>query len=255
MVEDFERCYPRAAVARSTIRRMVLHRVTSTHIYCRPSCPAQTPMRKNVVSTLAAARSSPGFRACKLPPSSFTGVDSRRTLAARAMRLIARLVDAARSHVSLDGSATACAIGRVCKTEIGAGSRLHSGTKSGADARSSSKRPACHGRRGFARLASVDSSTTPCKPYSRRLPRPFALVRRDGVTSPKRQPRSSLRLAFRQPLCPDNLFGHLAATGFRVEEVRDRPIVGLCDWPTVRIVELTPTPDYINCRGRVERYA
>jgi len=59
-----------------------------------------------------------------------------------------------------------------------------------------------------------------------------------------------LRLAFRRPLCPDNLFGHLAATAVPgVEEWRD-------GWyrRTVRlphgagIVALAPRPDHIDCR-------
>ena len=60
-----------------------------------------------------------------------------------------------------------------------------------------------------------------------------------------------LRLPFRQPLCPDNLLGHLAATAVAgVEEVR-----GLTYRRTLRldhgpgIVELTPTPDHIHCRA------
>jgi AraC family transcriptional regulator of adaptative response / DNA-3-methyladenine glycosylase II len=61
----------------------------------------------------------------------------------------------------------------------------------------------------------------------------------------------ALRLAFRQPLCPDNLFGHLAATAVPgVEEVRGstyRRTLALAHGPG--IVELTPTPDYINCRA------
>ncbi len=60
-----------------------------------------------------------------------------------------------------------------------------------------------------------------------------------------------LRLAFRQPLCPDNLFGHLAATAVPgVEEVRGltyRRTLRLAHGPG--IVELTPTPEYINCRA------
>jgi AraC family transcriptional regulator of adaptative response / DNA-3-methyladenine glycosylase II len=40
--------------------------VATTHIYCRPSCPARTPRRQNVhfFSTAAAAQSA-GYRACK----------------------------------------------------------------------------------------------------------------------------------------------------------------------------------------------
>jgi AraC family transcriptional regulator of adaptative response / DNA-3-methyladenine glycosylase II len=61
----------------------------------------------------------------------------------------------------------------------------------------------------------------------------------------------NLRLAFRQPLCPDNLFGHLAATAIPgVEEVLGqtyRRTLGLTHGSA--IVELTPTPEYINCRA------
>jgi AraC family transcriptional regulator of adaptative response / DNA-3-methyladenine glycosylase II len=60
-----------------------------------------------------------------------------------------------------------------------------------------------------------------------------------------------LRLPFRQPLCPDNLFGHLAATAVPgVEEVHNqtyRRTLRLAHGPG--IVELTPMPDYINCRA------
>jgi AraC family transcriptional regulator of adaptative response / DNA-3-methyladenine glycosylase II len=60
-----------------------------------------------------------------------------------------------------------------------------------------------------------------------------------------------LRLPFRQPLAPDNLFGHLAATAVHsVEEVRGetyRRTLGLAHGPG--ILELTPTPDHIRCRA------
>ncbi|MFZ2052484.1 MAG: Ada metal-binding domain-containing protein, partial [Solirubrobacteraceae bacterium] len=40
--------------------------VTSTGIYCRPSCPARTPKRENVrFFPTAAAAQDAGFRACK----------------------------------------------------------------------------------------------------------------------------------------------------------------------------------------------
>jgi AraC family transcriptional regulator of adaptative response / DNA-3-methyladenine glycosylase II len=59
-----------------------------------------------------------------------------------------------------------------------------------------------------------------------------------------------LRLAFRRPLCPDNLFGHLAATAVPgVEEVRGgayRRTLRLPHGPGV--VALTPTPEYVSCR-------
>lgn len=67
--------------------------VTSTHIYCRPSCPATTPRRVNVrFYRTAAAAQSAGFRACKrCRPDASPGSPEwnvRGDVVARAMRLI-----------------------------------------------------------------------------------------------------------------------------------------------------------------------
>ena len=60
----------------------------------------------------------------------------------------------------------------------------------------------------------------------------------------------SLRLPFRAPMCPDNLFGHLVATAIPgVEEWRDgayRRTLRLPHGPGV--VALRPGPDYIGCQ-------
>jgi AraC family transcriptional regulator, regulatory protein of adaptative response / DNA-3-methyladenine glycosylase II len=68
--------------------------VTSTGIYCRPSCPARTPKRENVrFFVSAAAAQAAGFRACKrCRPDATPGSpdwDVRADLVGRAMRLIA----------------------------------------------------------------------------------------------------------------------------------------------------------------------
>ncbi len=68
--------------------------VTSTGIYCRPSCPAITPRRSNVrFFPTAAAAQYAGFRACKrCRPDAVPGSpewDTRADIVARAMRLIA----------------------------------------------------------------------------------------------------------------------------------------------------------------------
>jgi AraC family transcriptional regulator of adaptative response / DNA-3-methyladenine glycosylase II len=68
--------------------------VTSTGIYCRPSCPARTPKRENVrFFRSAAAAQAAGFRACKrCRPDATPGSpewDLRADLVGRAMRLIA----------------------------------------------------------------------------------------------------------------------------------------------------------------------
>jgi AraC family transcriptional regulator of adaptative response / DNA-3-methyladenine glycosylase II len=68
--------------------------VTSTGIYCRPSCPARTPKRENVCFfPTAAAAQEAGFRACKrCRPDATPGSpewDRRADLVGAAMRLIA----------------------------------------------------------------------------------------------------------------------------------------------------------------------
>ena len=68
--------------------------VTSTGIYCRPSCPAIVPKRRNVrFYPTAAAAQSAGFRAClRCHPHAAPGSpewNRRGDLAARAMGLIA----------------------------------------------------------------------------------------------------------------------------------------------------------------------
>ncbi|MBF6621306.1 MAG: DNA-3-methyladenine glycosylase 2 family protein [Patulibacter sp.] len=68
--------------------------ITSTRIYCRPSCPARTPKRENVrIFPTAAAAQAGGFRACKrCRPDATPGSpewDGRADLVGRAMRLIA----------------------------------------------------------------------------------------------------------------------------------------------------------------------
>ncbi|MDP9226405.1 MAG: helix-turn-helix domain-containing protein, partial [Actinomycetota bacterium] len=64
-----------------------------THIYCRPSCPAMTPARRNVrFFPTAAAAQTAGFRACKrCRPDASPGSpewNTRGDLVGRAMRLI-----------------------------------------------------------------------------------------------------------------------------------------------------------------------
>src|SRR6201994_679056 len=68
--------------------------VKTTHIYCRPSCPARTPKPTNVrFFASAAAAQRDGFRACKrCRPDASPGSpewDVRGDLAGRALRLIA----------------------------------------------------------------------------------------------------------------------------------------------------------------------
>ena len=64
---------------------------------------------------------------------------------------------------------------------------------------------------------------------------------------------SRLRLPFRAPLCPDNLFGHLAATAVPgVEEWRDGAYRRTLRLPRGHgVVALRPAPDHIACQLRL----
>ena len=94
VIEDFETCY---RFMRSRDPRYDGHffvGVTSTGIYCRPSCPARLPRRRNVrLFRSAAAAQEAGLRACKrCDPDAAPGSPTwnrRADVAGRAFRLIA----------------------------------------------------------------------------------------------------------------------------------------------------------------------
>ncbi|MGH2700346.1 MAG: DNA-3-methyladenine glycosylase 2 family protein [Actinomycetota bacterium] len=94
MIDDFERCYRAVESRDARFDGWLFTAVTSTGIYCRPSCPATTPRRKNVrFFRSAAAAQSAGFRSCRrCRPDASPGSpewDVRGDLVGRAMRLIA----------------------------------------------------------------------------------------------------------------------------------------------------------------------
>ena len=94
MIEDFERCYRFMRSRDARYDGFFFVGVTSTGIYCRPSCPARLPDRRNVrlLPTVAAAQAA-GFRACKrCEPDAAPGSPAwnrRADVAGRAFRLIA----------------------------------------------------------------------------------------------------------------------------------------------------------------------
>ncbi|QIM17263.1 DNA-3-methyladenine glycosylase 2 family protein [Leucobacter insecticola] len=90
---DFEACYRAASGRDARWDGRVYLAVTSTGIYCRPSCPARKPRRENCrFFPSAAACVAAGFRACKrCRPEAVPGTrdwDIRNDLAARAVRRI-----------------------------------------------------------------------------------------------------------------------------------------------------------------------
>ena len=63
---DFDTCYHAIDTRDARYDGQFWTGVTSTGIYCRPSCPARTPKRENCrfFNSAADARAA-GFRACK----------------------------------------------------------------------------------------------------------------------------------------------------------------------------------------------
>jgi AraC family transcriptional regulator of adaptative response / DNA-3-methyladenine glycosylase II len=91
---DPERCYRAVAGRDARFDGWFFTAVHTTGIYCRPSCPARTPLARNVsFFTTAAAAQGSGFRACRrCRPDAVPGSpewDVRADVVARAMRLVA----------------------------------------------------------------------------------------------------------------------------------------------------------------------
>jgi AraC family transcriptional regulator of adaptative response / DNA-3-methyladenine glycosylase II len=270
VIEDFERCYVAVRSRDPRFDGMFFTAVTSTGIYCRPSCPAKTPMRANVrFYPTAAAAQRAGFRACKrCRPNTSPGSplwDIRADVVARAMRLIADgLVD--REGVPALASRLGYSVRqleRLLSSEVGAGPTALARAQRAQTARilvETTRLPMADiaFAAGFSSVRQFNETVRSVFASSPTQLRTRAAKAGNGsgtAGTPEPSGVSStsivLRLPFRQPLCPDNLFGHLAATAIAgVEEVR-----GLTYRRTLRlehgpgIVELTPGPTHITCRA------
>jgi len=128
VILDDEQCYRAAQSRDSRFDGVFITAVKTTGIYCRPSCPAMTPKRRNVeFFVTAAAAQQHGYRACKrCRPDASPGSPEwnvRADVVGRAMRLIADgLVD----REGVGGLATRLnyserQINRLLTAELGAG--------------------------------------------------------------------------------------------------------------------------------------
>ena len=128
MIEDPDRCYQAAHSKDARFDGVFFIGVTSTGIYCRPSCPARTPKRQNVrFYASAAAAQQAGFRAClRCRPDATPGSpewNMRADVVARAMRLIR---DGIVDREGVDGLARRLGysvrqLNRVVTAEVGTG--------------------------------------------------------------------------------------------------------------------------------------
>ncbi len=259
VTEDFERCYRAVRSRDPRFDGWFFTAVTSTRIYCRPSCPARTPSRAHVrfYPTSAAAQQA-GFRACKrCRPDATPGSpewDLRADVVARAMRLIGDgLVD--RSGVpALAGQLgySVRQLQRVLTAEVGAGAVALASALRAQSARvlvETTDLPMTEVAfaAGFSSVRQFNDTmkTVFGVPPSALRARPSRQLRHAGGVAQT----IDLRLPFRRPFCPESLFGHLAATAVPgVEEIRDgayRRTLRLDHGPC--IVELTPAPDHVRC--------
>jgi AraC family transcriptional regulator, regulatory protein of adaptative response / DNA-3-methyladenine glycosylase II len=261
VIDDFERCYRAIESRDERFDGWFFCAVTSTRVYCRPSCPAMTPRRHNVrfYRTSAAAQLA-GFRACKrCRPDATPGSpewNGRRDLVGRAMRLIADgVVDrggvsglARRLHVSPRH------LHRVLTDEVGAGPLALARAQRAQTARvliETSELPFAEVAfgAGFASIRQFNETVREVFASS-----PTELRRRVRGRVPTAPGALVLRLPYRAPLDAASLFAFLAMRA--VPGVEEAPAGGGYR-RTLRlpngwgIVELRPADGHIACRLRL----
>jgi AraC family transcriptional regulator, regulatory protein of adaptative response / DNA-3-methyladenine glycosylase II len=257
MHHDTERCVRAVQSKDARFDGWFFTAVLSTGIYCRPSCPVVPPKPRNMrFYPSAAAAQQAGFRACKrCRPDASPGSplwNERADLVARAMRLIA---DGVIDRDGVPGLASRLGysvrqVERQLLAELGAGPLALARAQRAQTARlliETSELPM--GEVAFAAgFASIRAfNDTVLKVFA---VAPTELRRRAGSSGAAAAGALTLRLPFRAPLCPDSLFGHLAATAVPgVEEWRDGAYRRTLRLPHGHgVVSLRPGAEYIPCQ-------
>ncbi len=242
--------------------------VVTTRIYCRPSCPARPHLKNLRFYPSAAAAQQAGFRACKrCRPDASPGSPEwnvRSDLVARAMRLIGDGVVDREGVAGLAGRLgySVRQIQRQLIAEVGAGPLALARAQRAQTARvliETSPLPMSEiaFAAGFASIRAFNDTVQEVFALSPTELRAQA-TRRRGKHAKRGMPEPasatpgtlSLRLPFRKPFCPDNLFGHLAATAVPgVEEWRAGAYRRTIRLPHGHaVVALKPTDDHVACR-------
>ncbi|MER5686138.1 AlkA N-terminal domain-containing protein [Streptomyces sp. NPDC002205] len=259
MYTDTERCVRAVRSKDARFDGWFFTAVLTTRIYCRPSCPVVPPKVENMTFyPSAAACQQAGFRACKrCRPDTSPGSpewNARADSVARAMRLIG---DGVVDREGVPGLAarlgySARQIERQLLAELGAGPLALARAQRAQTARlliETTELPMAD----VAFAAGFSSVRT----FNDTVREVFALAPGELRTRAARSVKTSatpgviaLRLPYRAPLNPSNLFGHLAATAVPgVEEWRDGSYRRTLTLPYGHgIVALTPHPDHIACR-------
>jgi len=265
VIEDFDQCYRALQSKDSRFDGWFVTAVTSTGIYCRPSCPAMLPKPQNVrfLPTAAAAQEA-GFRACKrCRPDASPGSpewDVRADLVARAMRGIA---DGVVDREGVTGLASRLGysvrqIQRQLLAEVGAGPLALARAQRAQTARILIETTALDvssiaWAAGFSSVRQFNATvreifaTTPTELRARARRRDRA-ARRGRLSGGG----IDLRLPVREPFNVEGVLAHLVATAVPgVEEY-------VAETGTYRrvlrlphghgIVELVPVVDHVRCR-------
>jgi AraC family transcriptional regulator of adaptative response / DNA-3-methyladenine glycosylase II len=255
--EDVERCVRAVQSKDARFDGWFFTAVVTTRIYCRPSCPVVPPKVANMrFYPSAAAAQQAGFRACKrCRPDASPGSpqwNERADLVARAMRLIA---DGVVDRDGVPGLAATLGysvrqVERQLIAELGAGPLAIARAQRAQTARVLIETTGLPMSElalaaGFASIRAFNDTVREVFALS-----PTQLRARAKGARPVSAGTLSLRLPFRAPLCPDNLFGHLAATAVPgVEEWRDGAYRRTLRLPHGHaVVALRPLPDHIGCQ-------
>ncbi|MET9544256.1 AlkA N-terminal domain-containing protein [Streptomyces sp. NPDC006627] len=261
MHTDTERCVRAVQSKDARFDGWFFTAVVTTRIYCRPSCPVVPPKAENMTFyPSAAACQQAGFRACKrCRPDSTPGSpewNQRADLVARAMRLIGDGIVDREGVPGLAGRLgySARQVERQLLAELGAGPLALARAQRAQTARLLIETTALP----MAEIAFAAGFSS-IRTFNDTVREVFALAPKElRARAPKQAagaaPATSgalcLRLPFRAPLNPDNLFGHLIATAVPgVEEWRGGAYRRTLSLPYGHgVVALTPYPDHIGCR-------
>ncbi|HTQ92545.1 MAG TPA: AlkA N-terminal domain-containing protein [Streptosporangiaceae bacterium] len=268
---DDERRYQAAVSKDPRFDGVFFTAVTSTGIYCRPSCPAITPKRANMrFYRSAAAAQEAGFRACKrCRPDASPGSPEwniRADMVGRAMRLIA---DGVVDRDGVEGLARRLGyeqrqVRRLVTAELGAGPLAIARAQRAQTARILVETTALPLSEiafaaGFASIRQFNATIrevfavtpTQLREARGRVPKTRRLLPPAGAVAPG---LIRIRLAYRAPIDGERMLGFLAARAIPgVEEVRDgryRRTIMLPNGPG--ILSLAPAAGYVDCELQLE---
>jgi AraC family transcriptional regulator of adaptative response / DNA-3-methyladenine glycosylase II len=256
VIDDFDRCYRAVSAKDERFDGVFITAVTSTGIYCRPSCPAITPKRTNVrFYPTAAAAQADGFRACKrCRPDASPGSPEwnvRADIVGRAMRLIA---DGVVDRDGVGGLAerlhfTERHINRLLVSELGAGPQAIARAHRAQTARLLIETtPMTFSEIAFASgFTSIRQFNDTIRAVFASTPTELRSKRKaEGVAPPG---LIELRLPFRKPFEAAGLFGFLGTRAVPgVEAADDTSYRRTLRLPhSSASVELEPLVDHVRC--------